>query len=47
MYQWIFSRLKSSGTNVKVELNLSNYVIKADLKMQQVFIHQILLKRLI
>ena len=31
----------------KVELYLSNYATKTDLKMQQELIHQILLKRLI
>ena len=31
--------------DIKVELDLSNYVIKADIKMKQVLLHQILLKR--
>ena len=31
----------------KFELVFSNYATKSDLKMQQVLIHQILLKRLI
>ena len=39
-----FSKRKSLGTNVKVQLDLSNYATKADLKMQQVLIHRILLK---
>ena len=43
-----FPELKSSRADVKVELNLSNYATKADLKkMQQDLMHQILLKRLI
>ena len=40
-----FPKPKVLGANVKVKLHLSNYVTKADLKMeQQVVIHQILLK---
>ena len=42
-----FPQPKSSGGRVKVELDLSNYATKADLKMQQVLINQNLLKRLI
>ena len=42
-----FHEPKSFGRKVKVESDLSNYATKADLKMQQVFIHQILLKKLI
>ena len=42
-----FPEPKSSGGRVKVELNFSNYATKADLKKQQVLIHQTLLKRLI
>ena len=38
---------KPSGERVKVELGLSNYATKAYLKMQQVLIHQNLLKKLI
>ena len=38
---------KCLGGRVKVELDLSNYGTKVDLKMQQVLIHQNLLKRLI
>ena len=30
--EWIFSRTKTLGRRVKVELYLSNYVTKADLK---------------
>ena len=41
-----FAKRKSLGANVEVELNLSNYATKADLKMQQVFIHQNLLKKI-
>ena len=33
-----FPETKSSGRRVKVELNLSNFAIKTDLKMQQVLI---------
>ena len=40
-----FPKSKSLGENVKVELDLSNYATKADLKMQQVLTHQILLKK--
>ena len=32
---------------IKIDLNLSNYATKSDLKMEQVFIHQLLLKRMI
>ena len=39
-----FPKPNSLGANVKVELDLSNYVTTADLKMQQVLIYQILLK---
>ena len=39
-----FSKRKSFRGKVKVELDLSGYVTKADLKMQQMLIHQILLK---
>ena len=42
-----FSKPKSLEANVKVELDLTNYATKADLKMQQELIHWILLKRLI
>ena len=42
-----FPKPHSLGANVKVELYLSNYATKTDLKMQQELIHQILLKRLI
>ena len=42
-----FPKPRTLRGNVKVELNLSNYAIKADLKMQQVLIHRDLLKRLI
>ena len=38
---------KSFRRRVKFELDLSNHATKADLKMQQVLIHQNLLKRLI
>ena len=41
-----FPEHKSFGERVKVELSLSNYLTKADLKMQQVLIHQNLLKTL-
>ena len=40
-----FLNLKFFGANVKVELDLSNYATKEDLKMQQVLIHWILLKK--
>ena len=42
-----FPKPRSSGTYAKVELHLSYYATKADLKMQHVLIHRILLKRLI
>ena len=42
-----FLEPKPSERKVKVELDLSNYATKADLKMQQVLIHQNLLKGLI
>ena len=41
-----FPEPKSLGRKVKVELDLSNYTTKADLKMQQELIHHLLLKRL-
>ena len=34
-----FPKPKSFGKEVKVELDLSNYTIKADLKMQHGLIH--------
>ena len=38
----------SDGKNkIQVELVLSNYATKSDLKMQQMLIHQILLKRML
>ena len=42
-----FPELKSLGGRVIVELDLSNYATKADLKMQQLLMHQNLLKWLI
>ena len=43
-----FPKPKSLGANVKFELDLSNYVTKKQvLKMQQVLIHWILIKKLI
>ena len=42
-----FPEPKFSGGRVKVELDLSNYTPKTDLKKQQVLIHQNFLKRLI
>ena len=41
-----FARPKSLEANVKVPLDLSIYATKADLKMKQVLINWILLKRL-
>ena len=34
-----------SKSKIEVELDLSNYATKSDLKLQQVLIHQILLKK--
>ena len=42
-----FPKSKSLGANVEVELDLSNYVTKADLKKQQELIYLLLLKKLI
>ena len=43
-----FPEPKSAGRGVKVEVDLSNYTTKVHLKkMQQMLIHQNLLKRLI
>ena len=42
-----FLEPKSSSKRVKVELHLSNYAKKADLKRATVLIHQNLLKRII
>ena len=42
-----FSEPKFFEERVKVEVDVSNYATKADLKMQKVLIHQSLLKRLI
>ena len=40
-----FAKPNSIGANAKVELVLSNYTTKTDLKMQQVLIHHLLLKK--
>ena len=40
-----FPKPNSLGANVKVELDLSNYATKTDLKMQQELIHHLLLKK--
>ena len=42
-----FPEPKCLGGRVKVDLDLSNYAAKADLKKQQALTHQNLLKRLI
>ena len=42
-----FPQPKSLRGRVKVELDLSNYATKTDVKMQQVLKHQNLLKKLI
>ena len=42
-----FPEPKSIGGNAKVQLDLSNYATKVDLKMQQELIHHLLLKGLI
>ena len=42
-----FSKPRRLGGSVKVELDLSSYVAKSDLKMRQVLIHQNCLKKLI
>ena len=42
-----FPEPKSLGRKVKVELDLSNYETKTDLKMQQELIDNLLLKKLI
>ena len=42
-----FPEPKSSGGRMKFELDLSNSATKTDLKMQQVLIHHLLLKKLI
>ena len=42
-----FPKPRSFGERVEVELDLSSYTSKTDFKMQQILIHQILLKRLI
>ena len=41
-----FPKPKSLGANVKIELDLSNHATKTDLKIQQEFIHHLLLKML-
>ena len=41
-----FPKSKDLGGRVKVEIDLSNYTTKADLKNKQVLIHQNLVKRL-
>ena len=38
-------KTKSLGANLKLELDLSSYATKADLKMQQVLINHLLLKK--
>ena len=40
-----FPETKSLGGRVKVELGLSNYATKRDLKLQQELIHHIFLKK--
>ena len=42
-----FPKLKYLKKRVKIELDLFNYAIKADSKMQQLWIHQNFLKKLI
>ena len=42
-----FPELKLLGGKAKVELDLSNYATKIDLKNEQELIHHLLLKRLI
>ena len=42
-----FPKSKFLGANVEVELDLSNYATKADLKKQQELIYLLLLKKLI
>ena len=39
-----FPKPKSLGANVKAKLDLSKYVTKGDLKIQQVLIHRISLE---
>ena len=39
-----FPKPNPLGTNVKVELGLSDYTTKIDLKMQHEWIHHLLLK---
>ena len=43
----MFPKPKPYVANVKDDLGLTNYAIKADLKMQQVLIYRILQKELI
>ena len=43
----MFPKAKPYVANVKDDLDLSNYAIKADLKMQHVLLYQILLKEVI
>ena len=42
-----FPELELLGANVKVELHLSNYATKVDLKMPKGLIHLLSLKKLI
>ena len=42
-----FPKPKSLGANIKFQVDFYKYVTKADLKMQQVLIYHVLLKRLI
>ena len=42
-----FLKPKFLGENVKVQLDLPAYATNVDIKMQEVLIHQILLKRMI
>ena len=41
-----FPQPKSLGGRVKFQLDLSNYTTTTDLKMQQVLIHHLFLKKL-
>ena len=43
----LFPKPRSSGTNVKIELDLSNYATKYILKMWQELTNLLLLKKLI
>ena len=46
MSQYFPKRYEPFGGDINVKVNLSNNATKSDLKMQQVLVHHILLKKI-